>query len=136
MGEKDFTGKLVLFDCGTGEQICEMDNVKEVSLESDQTDLVYDKNTSYRINRDPTLEITFEDNVETEKLYEIFGVDLGNKPDAYTILVPIIKQRRKHKKKRINKKWLKRYGYNITYFETKGWKLKSYTDGRTEFIKD
>lgn len=44
-------------------------------------------------------------------------------------------QVRKHKKKRINKKWAKRYGYKCVTKTTKGWKLKTYTDGSFEFIK-
>ena len=44
-------------------------------------------------------------------------------------------QARKHKKKRINKKWAKRYGYKCVTKTIKGWKLKTYTDGSFEFIK-
>lgn len=32
-------------------------------------------------------------------------------PDSYSFYMPVYVQRRKHKKKRINKKWAKRYGY-------------------------
>ena len=45
------------------------------------------------------------------------------------------KHRRKHKKKRINKKWAKRYGFKCVTKTTKGWKLKTYRDGSFEFIK-
>lgn len=44
-------------------------------------------------------------------------------------------QAKKHKKKRINKKWIKRYGYKQKWFNSKGWKLKSYKDGTAEFVK-
>ena len=44
-------------------------------------------------------------------------------------------QKRKHKKKRINKKWAKRYGYKCVTKTTKGWKLKTYKDGSFEFVK-
>lgn len=137
MEEKDLNNEVVMFDCETGKQVCKMDNVKRISLESDQTDSIYDRNNSCKINHNPTLEITFEDNdVNIEKICELIGVDWNNKPDAYAIMLPIIKQRRKHKKKRINKKWLKRYGYDFVYIEAKGWKIESHTDGTFKFIKD
>ena len=44
-------------------------------------------------------------------------------------------QARTHKKKRINKKWLKRYGYKQITVKSKGWKVKTDTNGNVEFIK-
>lgn len=43
------------------------------------------------------------------------------------LCIPV--QRRKHKKKRINKKWLKRYGYRIVYAECKMCGLQINEDG-------
>lgn len=57
-------------------------------------------------------------------------------PEAYDIEMQIPVQRRKHKKKRINKKWAKRYGYVMKSIFTKGWKIHTETNGNTEFIKD
>lgn len=45
-------------------------------------------------------------------------------------------QNRKHRKKRINKKWFKRYGYIQKNKITKGWKLRCNTNGTTEFVND
>lgn len=39
------------------------------------------------------------------------------------------------KKKRINKKWLKRYGYKKVIVNSKGWNVKTYTNGTVEFVK-
>ena len=39
------------------------------------------------------------------------------------------------KKKRINKKWLKKYGYKILVDFRDGWYIKSYADGHYEFVK-
>lgn len=64
-----------------------------------------------------------------------FGVDSSKLPDSYDIQFIKLVQARKHKKKRINKKWIKRYGYKQKLFETKGWKIKTYTDDGIEFIK-
>lgn len=70
-----------------------------------------------------------------DKLLKIFGVDISGKPDSYTIQYFKIVQTRKHKKKRINKKWIKRYGYKQIWFNSKGWKMKCYKDGTVEFVK-
>lgn len=52
------------------------------------------------------------------------------------IVVPDSKrQNRIHKKKRINKKWAKRYGYKQVVVDSKGWKIKNNTDGSIEFVK-
>ena len=51
------------------------------------------------------------------------------------------KKRRKGKvwkrwgKKRINKKWIKRYGYKKVIVNSKGWNVKTYTDGTVEFVE-
>ena len=34
----------------------------------------------------------------------------------------------------IHKKWLKRYGYKQITVDSKGWKMKTDTDGNVEFI--
>lgn len=56
-------------------------------------------------------------------------------PDAYDIQYVKIVQVRKHKKRRINKKWVKRYGYKRVVVDAKGWKIKNNTDGSIELVK-
>ena len=56
-------------------------------------------------------------------------------PQSYDIIYPKVVQVRKHKKKRINKKWLKRYGYKIIHVTSQGWKITTYTDGSFEIVK-
>lgn len=56
-------------------------------------------------------------------------------PKSYDITYPEVIQVRKHKKKRINKKWLKRYGYKIIHVTSKGWKAIFYADGSFELTK-
>ena len=48
----------------------------------------------------------------------------------YTVTVPC----KKHKKKRINKKWLKRYGYKMETRVTNGWDMIVSTGGSTTFV--
>ena len=59
----------------------------------------------------------------------------GKVPNKYDIALDVLVQRRRHRKKRINKKWAKRYGYKCVTKTTKGWKLNKYKDGSFEFIK-
>lgn len=54
----------------------------------------------------------------------------------FDITYPIMIQARRHKKKRINKKWQKRYGYKQVMVTSKDWKLSEYDSGTYEFIKE
>lgn len=68
--------------------------------------------------------------------------ELRNNPDFWRwVLPPLpiekepydvewveIVQVRKHKKKRINKKWLKKYGVKQITRTSKGWKITNYAD--------
>lgn len=66
-------------------------------------------------------EISFECDIDTSLFAKLTGVDLARGRDATCASVifqkPYQVQRRLHKKKRINKKWAKRYGY-VTKFKT------------------
>lgn len=86
---------------------------------------------------DLTYEFTFnvDKPIDTEEFYKILGIDIANMPDAYDIQYIKIVQARKHKKRRINKKWIKRYGYKQITVNSKGLKIKADTDGNVEFIK-
>lgn len=83
-------------------------------------------------NTSITTEFSTEEIVESNK---ILGLDIAQMPDSYNIKYIKIVQVRKHKKKRINKKWLKRYGYKKVIVNSKGWNMKTYTDGTVEFVK-
>ena len=147
MGEKDFTfnGMVWMVDQDTGEKICETNNVKEITIDRESEhiidlDITGRNNVIATFNHSPTLEFTM-DNIITDvnldtSLYGLFGYDLSNTPNGYTIQFPFVKQRRIHKKKRINKKWLKRYGYETKYIETKGWKMNNHGGGTVEFVKN
>ena len=66
-------------------------------------------------------EISFECDINTSLFAKLTGVDLAQGRDATCASVifqkPYQVQCRHHKKKRINKKWAKRYGY-VTKFKT------------------
>ena len=87
-----------------------------------------------KFDSDLTLELG---SVEINKdiLNAVLGIDKSRFPDAYAIQYIKVVQAKTHKKKRINKKWLKRYGYKQILCKTKRWELHNYTDGTFEFIK-
>lgn len=66
-------------------------------------------------------EVSFECDIDTALFAKLTGIDLANGQDATCASVifqkPYRVQRKHHKKKRINKKWAKRYGY-VTKFKT------------------
>lgn len=64
-------------------------------------------------------EVSFECDIDPKILKKLTGIDLAHGSDftGYTILFqqPVQVQVRRHKKKRINKKWAKRYGYKTMF---------------------
>ena len=84
------------------------------------------------INRDIEFSFTVEDaNINEDLLKKLMF------PEKFDIEYPKIVQARKHRKKRINKKWLKKYGYKQVKVCSKGWKIRTYADdGTWEFVKD
>ena len=83
-----------------------------------------------------TDEFSFSADVEiTPELWKKIAPD---PPDDMKSNITYFKfvQARKHRKKRINKKWLKKYGYKQIAVTSNGWILKTYTDWTYEFVKD
>lgn len=66
-------------------------------------------------------EISFKCDIDTSLFAKLIGIDLADGQDATCASMifqkPYRVQRKHHKKKRINKKWAKRYGY-VTKFKT------------------
>lgn len=66
-------------------------------------------------------EISFECDIDISLFAKLIGIDLAQGQDASCASIifqkPYQVQRKHHKKKRINKKWAKRYGY-VTKFKT------------------
>lgn len=129
-----------VFDTYTGENLGQIDGIEDVNVTSEiKTDYARDKNENkiLSFNHAPTHIMTFDADkpIDKEEIYKILGVDMAKMPDAYDIQFIKFVQACKHKKKRINKKWLKRYGYKQVVVESKGWKIKTDTDDNVEFIK-
>ncbi|WP_288682264.1 hypothetical protein [uncultured Eubacterium sp.] len=122
-------GNLTLFNTTTGKELSNLDNVHLNSCE-------VEKGTQFgnwmRQNTSITMDFTTD---EKDDFNKILGLDVAQMPDPYDIQYVKIVQARKHKKKRINKKWLKRYGYKKVIVNSKGWNVKTYADGTVEFVK-
>ena len=56
--------------------------------------------------------------------------------DKWTVHFIKFVQARRHKKKRINKKWLKRYGYKEVITQSDWWDVKFISDRNIEIIKE
>ena len=129
-------GTLSIFNATTNQKLCDLDNVKDVSLnETVEEDMSYDL---YKVRSLPkSSEMTMEFKTDTPIDFNKFlCIDFTQFPDAYDIQYSKVVPVRKHKKKRINKKWLKRYGYKSVVVESKGWKINCHIDGTVEFVKD
>lgn len=113
------------FNLETGEKIGD--------LSFDLSDCVLAEPTEERrLNFNPSATMSFEGEINGELLRQF----VEPMPEKYDIQIQVPVQRRRHKKKRINKKWAKRYGYTMKTITTKGWKIHTDTDGNVEFIKD
>ena len=123
-----------LFDAETGENIGNIRDIKQVNMDAKyKTDYIMDKPVFVH---NPTYTLNFNKTEVNKKLIDMFlCFDKSNMPDTYDIQFIKVVQARKHKKKRINKKWLKRYGYKNVIIICKGWKMRTDTDGNVEFIK-
>lgn len=127
------TGTL-FFQDNDGNNVFALDNVDEIALTSSTTEEADILGNIKNIKKGETT-LSFTGTIEKETLFKVLGVDISKTPDAYKIQVTKPVQRRKHKKKRINKKWLKKYGYKILEDFRDGWHIKSYADGHYEFVK-
>lgn len=132
---KDNDITLSLLDNETGKMFWELHNIESVDLIENITEERNDYEQSRKfLSSDYT--ISFDSKTDnSNELKKIFGVDMSNLPDAYDIQFIKIVQARKHRKKRINKKWLKRYGIKQVLVNSKGWKLQTHTDETYEFVK-
>lgn len=129
---------LSLINSETGEELYQVDGLQNISFNKEsKTNYVFDyeKKTLLSFADSPTFTLSFNTPIDTSNLMLSLGVDISNAPDKYNFQIMKVKQARKHKKKRINKKWIKRYRYEQILVDCKGGKLKTHTDGTYEFVK-
>ena len=130
---------LDIFNTETSEIIGRLENVTNVLVNSNSEDeYINDPHGEWFLKNHwtATCEISFDaDNPANNALKKILGVDRSGLPDAYDVQFIKIVQVRKHKKRRINKKWEKRYGYKPITVTCKGWQMESFADGDVVFTK-
>lgn len=131
---KDIESSLInLFNTETDKKLGEI-KIKSIDIKLEyKTDYEQDDILSFSHNH--TITFNTDELFNAEELYKILGLDTSNMPEAYDIQYVKIVQVRKHKKRRINKKWAKRYGYKQVVVDSKGWKIKNNTDGSIELVK-
>lgn len=95
------TGTL-FFQDKNGNNVLALNNVNELELTSNVTEEVDAIGNVENIKRGETT-LSFTNIINKEDLFKALGVDISNVPDAYSILLTKLIQRRTHKKKRINK---------------------------------
>jgi len=128
---------LNLINSETGEELCYIDNLEDNLFSVESSNYSFDKDRK-ALNSFIDLSacsLSIDISIDAISLISLIGVDVSNAPDKYNFQIMKVKQARKHKKKRINKKWIKRYGYKQILVDSKGWKLKTHTDGSYEFVK-
>ena len=140
IGEVEFK-TMSLTNVETGEEVIKLDGIQEVKLTSKEyvSEYAMDGHGNRLFpfyNTETTMTFTTDEPIDTEKLYKMISYDSSKLPDKYDIQFQKFVQARRHKKRRINKKWLKRYGYKTITVNAKGWKVKMNTYGTVEFIKD
>lgn len=86
-------------------------------------------------NKTAEFTLTIDEPIEIEKFYSMLGLDSVDFPDRYDVGFNVLVQKRNHKNKRVNKKWLKKYGYKMIKKKAKGWKMNVDTNGNIEFVK-
>lgn len=116
-------------DMGTGERFELSDSTIEIDTLS--------PNEVPDIRAFGTCEATFacENAVINENL--LSKLFLPEKSNTFGLQYTAMVQARRHRKKRINKKWLKRYGYKPMQMTSSGWRIDTYNTqtGEIELIK-
>ena len=106
-------------------------NLPDITLPDDN---IPDYVKSFNLLDPTSAEAVFEVEFDAPMYRELIGIDLaapGAQSFSAEFSEPYQEQRRKHKKKRINKKWAKRYGY-VTKFRK--WRIKEMTfSGKNNF---
>ncbi len=101
----DKVNTLQILDMNTLEPITEFNDIGDVTIESEIETSSLSKET-LSINHEASFECELTD---CSSLLN-YAANVNDKPFYVEYYIPILIQARWHKKKRINKKWLKRYG--------------------------
>lgn len=82
-----------------------------------------------------TFEFTATNGYFNEALRNLIEPIIPPEGLKYEVTFTKVVQARRHRKKRINKKWAKKYGYKQVFVKSPGWKMTANTDGTVTFTK-
>lgn len=112
-----------------------IDKFTDLTITNRETNNFYHTD-DFNLNITPeSFELDLSAEYDALELIKVLGLDKANQPDMYDVTIQKPIQIRKHKKKRVNKKWAKQYGYVLMNIESKGWKITN-KDDNLEFVKD
>ena len=131
MGENESTRASVSFiNLETGEEICSFDTTP-LSL---SPNVSADTETTYSVPS--SLSFTLDDYENNWEMWNNLVVENSrNITTEFDGYIPTLVQARVNKKKRINKKWLKRYGMKIGYKKIHGKMLECRADTYPDHIE-
>ena len=105
------------------EKICFFNDIQEINMTRNTVEQCHDYIRYKPIITKDERTLSFSANISKINP-AILSADLSKTPDQVNILYVKKIQARKNHKKRINKKWLKRYGYKEQLFNLGRWNCK------------
>jgi hypothetical protein len=126
---------IILQDPESKKEIGSFNNIQEINMTRNTIEKCHDYRGYKPIITKDERVLSFSANT-SEINPAILGADFSKTPDQVNILYVKKIQARKHRKKRINKKWLKRYGYKEQSIDFGEWNVKSTDEcGEYEFTR-
>ena len=107
-----------------------LSEIKDIEIET--IDAESPEAKAFVFNNDKAVEFEVMGDINIE----ILTKNLTEPDPRFTLEFPIIKQIRKHKKRRINKKWLKRYGIKKESIKIDNMTIRTESDGTFIITKD
>lgn len=126
-------------DTGAEFSLGEVHSLNIVTESRAEVDYLYNPNPPLVSNctRESTMTLNMDKN-GMESFVNFIGLDLTNCPSTYCLSFHLPVQVRKHRKRRINKKWAKRYGYRFVLINCDDWRIikNDLETGEVEFRKE
>lgn len=126
---------IILQDPESKKEIGSFNNIQEINMTRNTIEKCHDYRGYKPIITKDERTLSFSANISKINP-AILSADFSKTPDQVNILYVKKIQARKHRKKRINKKWLKRYGYKEQSIDFGEWNVKSTDEcGEYEFTR-
>ena len=109
--------------------------IDELLNEYADNDITAEEPKVENFNPSKTLEFTATNRYFNEALRKLIEPIIPPEGLKYEVTFTKVVQARRHRKKRINKKWAKKYGYKQVSVKSPGWEMTTNTDGTVSFTK-